>query len=604
MIDKPVHSLTFGDLVWIEEGQNPPDESGVVYRVKAQDASFGSAVPVTVALLWLGRAGGPVSYDRTDNRQPVFRITIEADDSDLLARGEMALQLACEQPTTLVWTPPDGASEPSVFDIVWSHLEPVFDRDGLVGVGAEETLLQTRTYLVRMQALPDARGADLVLTPAQGTATETVVDACSSDTGWATSVQMFDTGGVVTAAVSTAAGRVVSTISNSSGGKRNARIFLTRTGTFTPGTLVSVDLERPTGVGLPGMRLNGIDAPLVSTQDLGSNLFRFFFQVPGSVSSVTSLAVGVTHAGWPLGSSAWSIDKVSTWTAVPFIGTARQKALSLVPGGSKKTQGSIQVAHDTDALGQVIVYTHESGTGYLPPLRPWLVDADSESSTSDSSLVSGARTPIGPIGTHWRIPAPVLPRGRAELWAWLRATDDTGVKEIGWSVSSWMNGTALSFEVNEATLDFPALNNWYLLPIGAVTMPPVQIGPAGYVEVAIQEGVVTHGIEVDEAYLFATEAGHLTSVYCGAGSPVAGGPSNRLWIDAPTPAVPMGALYRGNAEDRSDAWHAGGFALPWEVHDFEPAGMSVFVVTQNALDAETSLEHYRRYNTYVSREDR
>src|SRR5437868_11602898 len=109
IVEKPVPTLTFGDLVWVEEGAYPPDASGVRYIVQAEDATLGTPIPVTVALLWLGRAGGPVTYDHTDNREPVFRIKVQAEDSNLLALGELALQQACEKPTELVWTPPDGA---------------------------------------------------------------------------------------------------------------------------------------------------------------------------------------------------------------------------------------------------------------------------------------------------------------------------------------------------------------------------------------------------------------------------------------------------------------------------------------------------------------
>jgi hypothetical protein len=64
---------------------------------------------------------------------------------------------------------------------------------------------------------------------------------------------------------------------------------------------------------------------------------------------------------------------------------------------------------------------------------------------------------------------------------------------------------------------------------------------------------------------------------------------------------PNGGLFRCNAADRSDARHAGSVALPWHDHDFDPAGTNVFVATQNTVDAETSLEHFKRFHSHVAR---
>jgi hypothetical protein len=594
MIEHPAHSLTFGDLTWVEGGANPPDSSGVVYRVRAQDATFGTAVPVTVALLWLGRAGGPVSYDSTPNREPVFRITVEADDSDLLARGEMALQLQCEQPTTLSWTPPDGAGETSVFDVVWSHLEPVFERDGLTGVGMEETVVRSRTYLVHMQALPHARNADLVVTPAQGTATETVIDSGSSTTGWS-----VVGGGWPVTVVS---GAVVVTFT-----EPVSSILLRRTGTvsLTGASYIAVTWKTTDPV-VSGIRLHvaavvgGGYVSETSRSDAGSGWTTSFFLVPAGVTSTSALTVAAIQEAITSGSYTLSVDKVSTWTALPYIGTTRQKAMSLVPGGSVRTHGSIQVAHASSSLGKTIVYTCPSGTGYLPPLRRWRTSGNTV--TADASLLSGSREPIGAGSTVFRIPVSALPKGRVELWAWMRVTTGTLTRAPAYAIRSVINGVTLASSGGNFAAVFTTLNVWQLFCLGAFTTPPIGMGPAGLVQIDLNEN--SGQVELDEAYLFATDQGSLTVVDCGTGTPSAGGPSNRLWIDAPTPDVPMGAIYRGFSADRSDAFHAGSVAYTdtWGTHDFDPRGTSVFVATANALDAATSLEHYRRYNTFVTRE--
>ena len=600
MIDNPVHGLTFGDLVWVEAGANPPDESGIVYRVQAQDASLGVAIPVTTALMWLGRVGGPVSWDSTPNREPAFRVTVEGDDSDLLARGEMALQLQAEQPTLLTWTPPDGAGEPSVFDIVWSHIEPVYDRDGLTGLGMEETVLRSRTYVVRMQALPYARGENLITTPALAvTPTYTLVDNGSALSGagydWAV-IPGHTTLGSYT--VTSTSGRIRNTNTPPSSAYSSS---FERTGVIdlTPGRYVALDMAFTNLTGTTVKMDNGV-SPMVAIQDLGGGLTRYFFDASWWGAQIPHLRISVTGNIPTTGSAAYAeIDQVQLANSIPFIGTARQRATSLVPKGSVRTQGSIHVTHASNALGKVIVYTHPSGTGYLPPLRQWRTSGNTV--TTDATMNSGAREPIGPGSTVFRVPVPVLPTGRVELWAWLRVTSSSLTRAPAYAVRSVVNGVTLATSGGNFSIVFNALNTWQLFNLGALTSPPIAMGPSGFVQIDLNEN--SGQVDIDEAYLFATDLGDLTVVDCGTGSPSAGGPSKHLWIDAPTPDVPMGAIYRGHSDDRSDAFHAAPNADTWGDHAFDPKGTNVFVVTSNTTDAATSLEHSRRYHTFVVRED-
>jgi hypothetical protein len=335
-------------------------------------------------------------------------------------------------------------------------------------------------------------------------------------------------------------------------------------------------------------------ALLVGVSDLGSGLKRFFYLIPETVTSVATLTVWVGGNAVTAGDTV-AIDKVSRWAALPFIGTARQKVLALIPGGSVRTQGSIKVAHATDSLGRVIVYTYPAGSGYQPPLRPWLIASDAVS--SDSTLLSGEKNFLDAL-TAFRIPMAAAPTGRVELWAWLMSTT-TRTININADMYACFGATPIG-EVQTTgavSIDLEA-NVWKLAPIGAFVSPPTQVGATGSIQIDLDAAETS--VSLDEAYLFATDEGRLTVVDCGS-APA----SNRLWIDAPSLDVPMGAIYRGVSEDRSDSWHAGTGDLTdcWQVHDFEPTGTSVFVATQNAEDAETSLEHYRRFHTHVAREE-
>jgi hypothetical protein len=515
----------------------------------------------------------------------------------------MALQLQCEQPTTLVWTPPDGAGEPSAFDIMWSHLEPVFDRDGLTGIGMEEAVLRTRTYLVRMQALPYARGANLIDTPAiPVTPTYTLVDNGSALSGsgfsWA-----LDTLGRTTSATGEYVMSVVSGRIRHAQGTLHSTFERTslRTGfSLSAGRYVAVDIA-VSNIVVTIVEADNGGSPLVATQDLGGGLIRYFFDASWWGTSITTFLRVTVKGSVPATGSAsyFEIDQVQLADSLPFIGTARQRPMSLVPGGSVRTNGSIHVTHATASLGKTIVYTHPSSTGYLPPLSPWRFSSGTV--TTDSTLLSGSKITLN-VPCDYRVPVSALPRGRVELWAWLY-DNTTETRRVYWAVDSWMNGVQVSPTDPLRYIDLPLSPTWTLVCLAAATMPNTDIGPAGYVRVSIDTGATN--VQVDEAYLFATDEGSLTVVDCGTGTASAGGPSKHLWIDAPTPDVPMGAVYRGHSSDRSDAFHAGSstYATTWGLHEFDPRGASVFVATQGTTDAATSLQHYRRYNTFVTRED-
>lgn len=585
MITTPSHSLVFGDITLVEQGANPPDASGIRYVVLPGDTTWGNPSPITVALLSLIRQGSLVAYDHTENREPVLKIAVEADDGDLLARGEKALQLECERANTLTWTPPDGSGEPSVFDVVWSSLDFSFDD--------QQELLRRRVYLLKIQALPYAREANLVTTAAQASGSEVVtVSDGSSLTGWSD-----QTG----SGIASTAGAIVITQENT---YYAAAAFWTQTVDLTVGSYVAVIWQTSAAVA------NSLTCWLASAD----SLFYFEGRMPMVASSVSggwTTSYFAIPAGWTTtpkmlfrvffpgaGTSTLSIDKFSIWNGLPFIGTARQKALGILPGGSVRTQGSIQVSHATSSLGKTIVYTTPTSTGYLPPLRQWL--SSSSGVTPDATVLSGNRNGIT-TATVYRVPVTSSPAGRTEAWAWLRNANAVTIR-VDVTAVSVMNATTIgSSQTSQTDVVFGA-NVWQLAYLGTFTLPPSQVGPSGYVQISIQRGTTAEAPEIDEGYLFGTDAGRLTVVDCGTSAPVAGGPSNRLWIDGPDPSQPQGGVWRGNASDKSDAWHAGASATPWEIHDFDSEGTTIFFATPNATDASASLTHYRRYHTHVIRE--
>lgn len=553
---------------------------------------FGSPQNVYDTLISMLADGDIVGSTRVTNREINLTVQVEgATLADLAANEALLIAESDKARNELMLDPGDDYAAAIVFETFRVQVTPVFDDD------LEQA--NYRRYTLTVPARPYTRGVEAVVVPAIDTGalgytvtpTYTLVDNGSSTTGWSSNATLSVVSGAIRATQSAHSPNIVTVSMERTGTVSFAgQQYITLDASWTV-PWVEIYIVVPTGIGSAPVA----SLPLSGRVDLGGGLTRLFFGIPTSITSVSYFIVQIRGA-WTTGADTFSTDQVQMADKLPIIGTARQKALSVVPGGTVRTQGSIQVAHATSSLGKTIVYTHPAGTGYLPPLRPWRVSGDTP--TGDSTLLSGNRnTLVTP--NDYNIPAANLPRGRVELWAWLRANSTTAFPLI-WTVESWLNSVSLHPNDQTKTLSLAA-NTWTLVLVGAATMPPVDIGPSGYVRVKLQRDPGSSVVvDLDEAYLFATDQGRLTVVDCGIGSPAAAGPSNRLWIDAPSLTQPQGAIWRGNAADRSNAWHAGRLAEPWEVHDFEPAGSSIFVATQNALDAETSLEHYRRYHTHVA----
>lgn len=544
------------------------------------DESHGAPENVYDVLVSMLADGDMTSSPRSGNREITLPVLVEGATLHDLALNEAALVAECDKVrNTLSIDPGDGYAAASVFDTFRVQARLVYSAD------LEQA--NFRRYELTIPAWPYPRGADLVETAATEvvvTPTYTLIDNGSSLTGWTTSSP--DTISLVSGTI-----RMTSAIADSRTTmlRRTASLDLTGERFLAADVLSSIAWTNFYVVPFPSSSLT---LAAVARVDLGGGITRVFFSIPAGVGVTTALQFQFSGT-WAIGST-FSIDQVQFADSIPVLGTARQKALALVPGGSVRTQGSIAVEHATNSLGQAIVYTHPSGTAYLPPLTPWRSGGSSR--TSDATLLSGARNAVA-TATTYDVPISALPRGRVEVWAWLRSNAAT---EFGmyWSVDTYLGGVLLSDStyVQRMTL---AANVWTLVCLGAATMPPVDVGPAGYVQVALQRDAAdAETVEVDEAYLFATDEGRLTVVDCGTSTAAVGGPSNRLWIDAPSLDAPTGGVYRGNAADRSDQWHAQAEADVWQVHNFAPGGTSVFVATQGTVDAETSLTHHRRWHTH------
>lgn len=325
-----------------------------------------------------------------------------------------------------------------------------------------------------------------------------------------------------------------------------------------------------------------------SVNDVGGGRHRAIFDCTHTDVEEVRILVGDATDGAPTLLDVDHIERSSTNALTAA--TARQLFRSIEVGGSADTQGSLSISHETDALGDVLVYTsRDDGSNYQPPLRPWRVDGGTV--TPDSDRVSGATSPLDSATAEtYEIPVSALVSGKHDLVAYLAAAA-AGDKTINWTASTRYDSTDLG-TVSGSTV--VTLTTGYTShPIASIELPPIST-PTGSTAVVRITLSSLDAVTIDEAWVFNLDIGALTEVACGTSTPAAGGSSNRLWIDTET-LENSAKVERGTLENRSDAHNAGADVSSMGAHEFAPGTVKAFTVTSNALNAAVSLEHYERW---------
>ena len=592
-----VHSLSLNGLVFVANGQavKYTDPSGETYffDISDTDTQWGNAVPITTTLLTLLTDGSQVTHERDDNREPSIALTVKATGPNALEAAEVALRKAVGEPGELRWQPPSPGAAVTVFDVTWSVLKHRMDSFG-------ERYLR-RLWTIELEALPHARSATKIITPAVTTVAPTVVDTGSATTNWTAPSPAGAT-------VSVVSGAVTSTYDPDGGPGPYYGTVLQRA--FPSALNVSANKylaidwksQLPAAFGLGNINGNPF-ANLVEVRREpapAGGFTRSWFRILDATTSLTLFNFAIIHPPTAaVATATLSIDQVLLANALPVSGTARQKMTSIIPGGSVPTEGSLHLSHPTSALGTAMIFTHPAVDGYAPPLRPWRVSSDAV--TADPATVSGSYNAITGVAS-FNVPVSAIPRGEHHLWVRMSASV-VGTYQVGFTAQSVMGAFgAGTIQQGAAMLTFPTTTLWYTFCLGRVVLPPTDVGASGLVGIRIQEDPLSGGagaVYLDEAWTFAMDKGRLTVVDCRSDAPAPGAASNHLWVEAPSVERPNGGLFTGTNPDKSDRFWPGAVLID-QNHRFYPEGTLAFSVTPNALDAQLDLEHYRRWHTHAA----
>lgn len=542
-------------------GFNEHEGAEFYLEAAGDDMTWGNPVPIDVWIASQLQDGSIVYTQRQDNREMFLRVKVEAADGVGLQAGEDALAQACNRRTTLEWTPPDGAAATTVFLIHTSHLEH------LTGSPADawdvEERRNARYYGLRVTAAPFTRSVDKVTLTAEpdGVAfTETVIDECTSTTGW--------TGN---GTVSLLSGQAVRNIYTS---PPVFTIWLERAG--------SVVLTQPY-VRVKGSFDGGDPLQLVvdgTTYDaVAQTGGQWWYAVPAGTYS--TFRVTASHDGGRGPSQPWTMKVWSLYqTNTTGFGSRRELArrFSDIPG-SVRAPGDLVVSHPSTGLGDVLIYVYPDTGDYSPSLQQWR--SGGGSTTSDSTLVSGKREPLDG-GPTFTIPSINLPPAAYHVLVRLRHTSTSAFTV---TYDAEIAGTTISRTV---TVSMAAANTWQIVSLGTEHYPPVRVRESSDRDVTLTLDTPTAGVEFDAGWLFrATEVDSPTALI-----QVAAGSELDVTYQVADVDVPHDLLFVSD-------FYGGTRIEAMETPNIVPPSVRLYLVTTGTNDAEATLDYYPHWHGHA-----
>lgn len=454
--------------------------------------------------------GSRSTKDRDDNRLIVLKLKVSAPSSSALAAGEQALDLVDGRRCELVWTPPgDLGVAPAVFVVDYADLS--HDMDDLA-YGRGQLF-----YTLTMGALPHAYSDEWVTIPAvaKDVWARTVVDSCSSLTGWtASGATLSVTGG----------GTQISVIPTETVAETTYTV--TRTGAVDLTTLRYLGVDAGSVVAQTYKRVQKVEVqssvggPWIELPRSGAT-FDVNFDVFAATGLVDPTVETIRFTFTTTGTSAYIREVVKQEASRSTVN--RQQLRTLAVPGSARTPASLEIhTSSLNGLGTAIVYT---GPAYNPAISRGAL----ELRVADPANMSGGRLHILPSQTKsFHIPASEFIAGDHVMW--MHAAGDTGATGSLTLTVRLLTGT-FGVIVSETTVSTSSLTlgAYAMHLLGSVELPPAPL-PADS-EAVVQfdlfwSGDATDELVLDELLAF-NRRGALTIAKLESGF-------RGLWLDSPT----------------------------------------------------------------------
>lgn len=515
---------------------------------------------------------------RHGNRTYVLTVYIEGPTLGDVAESAAELRRALRRRGALLTHDPgDGLTPASVYEISTARLTP--ERNDT----HESHLL--RKFTITLTCAPFARSATETVVAAMPTAatTPTLIDNCSSATGWTATVN-----GVASAPT------VISGSLRAQDSTEPKSVVMRRDESVVFGSqryLIAEVLTNQWPVAAFAKMPSGArELPRISSRLLPSGWTQCVFDTDGETAADLSFAVSS-----PVRSSAplwlW-VNDVSKATTPPQT-SPRQVTRGIVPDGTERTPVSLHVssANGTDPLDVVVVHTcPEDGSGYAPSMRRWRVSGNTVTTTFDA--MSGAYEPIHPNPFRAEVPNMALPEGGYIIAARM-STDTPGTHRVAWSASTIapFGGANLVGEIEDVT--FFNANQWIIAPLAFVSLPTIATTGTGVVtRIDVQRYSGTALINVDEVFLFRAEDDCALTIV--------GGVPAHVWLDAAGAGDTEPMVWLSGTGSRDNMRHPADTLLAGDSHILHPEGTAVFVAAVSDNPAVEARFHARHHSNAAS----
>lgn len=610
-----------GDIALVLDGDldlngDNTDPSGLVFRIEAlgDGADWGNPQAITRTIeAWL-TDGSTVVEDGADNRTLTLPVRVIASTSVALAAGEAALHHRCGRPTLLEWTPPwdDESPVTSVFR-VWDASLAGVALGQQPGPGDLNERLLTRYYTLSLTAEPYARSEVQTLVSALESVPTSdddyvfeQVDDCSSTTGWTGSPNAVESGGTDDASVAVPFSTVDSSWVGGGGqwwfGGAKYTVTATRAGTVdmsdSPYLIVKA--------GMPGVTsVVSVVVDGTTLEQVSANGRTRTYVMPTGVTSFSSVVVKGEFFTKQQMSTYLRVYDVSRSSGSGTVATGKQTARTMWIDGSARSFGSVSVQHESDGLGDVVLYTVPSSpAGYVPAMQVYQTDGPTP--TADTDAVSGVKQAIDLVSygsdspPTFLIPAALLMEGTYGALLRVKVTTPEDYQfGVAASVADASGVTIGTIYLASTVVTF-ADTSYAMVWVGAMTLPPSAVPLESDLNVKVNVSAFlkssagdTDPVYLDELWLF-----NLTD---GAVSVLSAGAAQRVWFDSPDDDRLYPAVFTGSEADRSDAVGAPlGSVQSVGRHRLLPGLMDVFTVTTGAADATAAVSYYRRWHTHAA----
>lgn len=523
----------------------------------ADGVDLGNPDQRTVTVPWRGADGDQVEVTGYGNRDQKYQIKVESmtGDSSGLEAGEAYISQVVGQPAEVWWIPPSGdEASAMVYEAVTSRLDFTMDDDG------EIDGTPRRVFDLTVTAWPFGRRATETVVEAIGSGTgatfvptTTVLNPATSTTGWATNVPGGVDGGFGIYGISNY---------NYAPGTPSADLglwYLEYNGSWT----MSGDRWLRIRFGYAGFSGGGavpsapqiiITHPLLvglnPTAVIGDHAYYY---LPATVTSITRIVFVIPR------NTILIVREIARQNGMPYSTTAAQLSRAFDVEGTARTPISIEASH-TGSLGEFLAYLRpEDGSGNKPPLREFRV-ASAAPIVADTLAYNGGRIDLtaGQAEVH-DIPAGTMPESTYSVLVRHKPTTTAG---ITWTVtaSTVVGASTLGSTTSTPYRDGNPTSDFATVDLGLIVLPTVRIPrwqtiapTTAKVRLTLSASIA---VGIDEVWLFDVVRGRLIRVDCGAGTPAAGGSSNRVWIDGMSALSSQTSVYVGTTADRSDARHA------------------------------------------------